>query len=366
MFIVIVGDTIPVALKSYISTAWLLDRKLVIMAVSCICLLPVLFFKNIGKLIIVALICLVCVPTILIMMVVRGYTGPHYAQPISSAQLKFVGSNFFSGFGILTYAMVCNQVAFLSFLSLKVRSSRNWVYSTGIGHFGAGMFSLAFATIGYLTFGMSVSGNVLNNYPENDIFINITRLLMTINVLCSFPMQFYSARDTLHKIFGFETRVRQPSNLENVCVSISLFAAVVFTSLFVSDLGFVFALVGNFSSTSLTYILPPLLYMYTFFPSRFITYKEHGFKALFELHYCAPLSFANQGDDVQETDSFMESQRVRRRSIPESLQDRGTKRTRNTDIPLHISIDIAVVLFFIFGLFTMITGTTLTIKNAIH
>eukprot|EP00475_Leptophrys_vorax_P005412 TRINITY_DN13274_c0_g1_i1.p1 TRINITY_DN13274_c0_g1~~TRINITY_DN13274_c0_g1_i1.p1 ORF type:complete len:564 (-),score=135.74 TRINITY_DN13274_c0_g1_i1:1000-2691(-) len=358
-YLIIVGDTIPSALRSYTDVALLVDRRFAIICIS-VCIMPFLFFKNVGKLIVVAIICLVCIPVILIILIARGFAGPHYSQlEDHSSRFDFIGDNVFSGFGILTYAMVCNQVAFMSFLSLKVRSTKNWISATLLGHLGAGIFSLAFATIGFFTFGRSVYGNLLNNYPEDDLWINITRLLMTVNVLCSFPMQFYSARDTLHKIFGFETRVRQPTQIENVCVSGAMFFSVVAISLLVKDLGFVFALVGNFSSTSLTYILPPMLYMSTFFPSRWITYRQDGLKGLFEVRYCSPLSIFDRRDVQQEP---------LLRPSPHTLRGgrRGFEGARQGDIPLHFTIDFAVVAFFVFGVFMMVTGTSLTIKSAFH
>ena len=87
-----------------------------------------------------------------------------------------INSGVFQAIGVISFAFVCHHNSLLIYGSLRKptldRFAKVTHYSTGISMIACLMMALA----GYLTFGSKTDGNVLNNFPKNNIMVNIARL----------------------------------------------------------------------------------------------------------------------------------------------------------------------------------------------
>lgn len=134
----------------------------------------------------------------------------------------------------------------------------------------AGVLFGAPAFAGYRTYGDEVKSDVLESYPECTI-VTVSRLLFSFLVLFSYPMQAHPSRLSavalMHKFFpariddndalaARRAAVTRFYIITTVWVSLSLSIA-----LLVSDLSTILGFVGATGSTTVTYILPGLLYM---------------------------------------------------------------------------------------------------------
>ena len=103
--------------------------------------------------------------------------------PIQPAKLRgqirgsiLINSEVFQAIGVISFAFVCHHNSLLIYGSLKTptmdRFARVTHYSTAISMVAC----MAMALAGYLSFGNKTQGNVLNNFPTNNIIVNIARV----------------------------------------------------------------------------------------------------------------------------------------------------------------------------------------------
>ena len=87
-----------------------------------------------------------------------------------------INDGVFQAIGVISFAFVCHHNSLLIYGSLKTptmdRFARVTHYSTGISMLAC----MAMALGGYLSFGDLTQGNVLNNFPTNNVMVNIARL----------------------------------------------------------------------------------------------------------------------------------------------------------------------------------------------
>jgi sodium-coupled neutral amino acid transporter 11 len=114
--------------------------------------------------------------TVIIFTVVTQ--GPLQAHELRG-QLKgslLINDGVFQAIGVISFAFVCHHNSLLIYGSLKTptmdRFARVTHFSTGVSMVAC----LVMALGGYLSFGDLTQGNVLNNFPTNNVMVNIARL----------------------------------------------------------------------------------------------------------------------------------------------------------------------------------------------
>lgn len=134
---------------------------------------------------------------------------------------------------------------------------------------------LIMAVVGYLTFGSKTEGNVLNNFPTDNVMVNIARLSVTpslpsfdptdnqsscfgLNMLTTLPLENFVCREVMTTYY-FPHESWDP-NRHLLFTTVLVFTAMAL-SLLTCDLGVVFELVGATSACALAYIFPPICYM---------------------------------------------------------------------------------------------------------
>ena len=120
-------------------------------------------------------------------------------------------------------------------------------------------FSIAFASfviimsMGFLTFGGTTAGFVLNNYAGNDILATFARLAVGLALLTGYPFTFTAMRDGIFDLAkaGDEARAKwsKPLNL-------GLISIVTVLAILLKDVGFVVSLSGALFGTTLMFMVP--------------------------------------------------------------------------------------------------------------
>ena len=151
------------------------------------------------------------------------------------------------------------------------RFARVTHYSTSISMVAC----LAMALAGFLTFGDKTQGNVLNNFPMDNVPVNIARLLVIstttntcllltrsscfgLNMLTTLPLEAFVCREVMTN-YWFPDEHWNPNR--HLIFTTSLVITAMALSLLTCDLGAVFELIGATSACALAYILPPLCYI---------------------------------------------------------------------------------------------------------
>ncbi|KAF9346282.1 hypothetical protein BGX34_004066, partial [Mortierella sp. NVP85] len=171
-YLIVVGDTIPVVLEMVLGTP--VSRQWTILISTLIFVLPLLFYRSIGSLATVSIVSVATLPPILLVVAVRGF---HYA-PEHKRSYGFVGDNVFPAVGIMAFAMLSAQTAFLNFQTMKQPTRRAWGEATSIAVFLSWLVSFSFAVFGFVAFGFDAKANIFNSFPLTDGWINVGRALL--------------------------------------------------------------------------------------------------------------------------------------------------------------------------------------------
>ncbi|KAF9934833.1 hypothetical protein FBU30_010806 [Linnemannia zychae] len=256
-YMIVVGDTIPIILDVL---GFETSRRWVIFVSSLLFILPLLFYRSIGSLAKVSMISVMTLPLILFAVAVRGM---HYA-PEHKRSYDFVGDNVFPAIGVMAFAMLSTQTAFLNFTTMAQPTRKAWGQATGIAVSLSWLISFVFAIIGFMAFGEDVQPNIFNSFPQTDNLINFGRVLLGFSMFLTFPQAFYPARAALHKVLGHEDNHTLPTDNEHFYTTLGLFFPILVCGVFVADLGLLYQLIGGFCSTFLAYIIPGACYFLIF------------------------------------------------------------------------------------------------------
>jgi sodium-coupled neutral amino acid transporter 11 len=197
----------------------------------------------------------------MIIIIVTIITQSFRVPPESRGQLRgsiLIHSGIFEAIGVISFAFVCHHNSLLIYGSLRKptidRFARVTHYSTSISLVACLLMALS----GYLTFGDKTLGNVLNNFPNDNIMVNIARLCFGLNMLTTLPLEAFVCREVMNN-YWFPDEHYHPNR--HVIFTTALVVSAMMLSLMTCDLGIVFELFGATSACALAYILPPLCYI---------------------------------------------------------------------------------------------------------
>ncbi|KAG0709322.1 vacuolar amino acid transporter 5 [Suillus ampliporus] len=217
----------------------------------------------------------------LVAIVIICYFNPlENTTPAGDIHLIHFTPNFISTFPVQVFAFTCAQNLFPIFNELKTNSQQrmNIVIGTSIG--SAIMVYEVIALFGYLTFGSKVGANIIAMYPSTSLFIAVGQLAIVMLIMFSYPLQVQPCRNCLDKIFhvGAPTKATDSNDGEeeeeevdvHAVSDMSLFKHTLLTAAitgfgfvvayFVDDLQMVLSFVGTTGSTTISFILPGLLF----------------------------------------------------------------------------------------------------------
>ncbi|KAI7903321.1 transmembrane amino acid transporter protein-domain-containing protein [Cokeromyces recurvatus] len=263
-YFILVGDTIPVILGRYFPQySYLANRQLVTILVSVIIIFPLNLFRSIGALASWSAFSVFLLPVMIISVLIRA---PYYAKD-HEAPLLTIGSDPIATMGIMSFAFVCSQVVFSNYLSQKNQSLGSWKITSYLSTFISWFVSIAFAAIGYLSFGKDATSNIFSSFPADDHVINVGRFALGLSMVLTVPMAFFPARDAIQKTIGFETIGHQPTPMQHYSVTVILFAVFLILGIQINSLGKVYSVVGGVASSFLAYIIPGFAYIAVFHPT---------------------------------------------------------------------------------------------------
>ncbi|CAD6969154.1 unnamed protein product, partial [Tilletia controversa] len=260
-FCVVIGDTLPHVITwlfpGTIGT-FLSNRQFVILSSTLLISYPLCLYRNIESLSKASAIALVSMVLIIFTVVVRGPAMPKELTGDPALRFTLVyPTKLVRSISVISFAFVCHHNSLLIFSSLKEPSMDKFGkvthYSTMIAASAAIMMSVG----GYWSFEEKTLGNILNNFPEDDTMVNIARFCFGLNMLTTFPLEAFVAREVLETYF-FANEFDQNRHL---IFTSSLVVTALFVSLLTCDLGIVLELTGGLSATSLAYIFPAICYL---------------------------------------------------------------------------------------------------------
>jgi len=113
--------------------------------------------------------------------------------------------------------------------------------------------------LGFLTFGASSNGLILNNYSTQDLLMSFSRVAVGLSVTGSYPLLFDGARDGFLDLFKVPKEKRTNSLFNKVTIGILAVTTLVASKL--TDLGLVASVGGATFGTALVFIYPTIMFI---------------------------------------------------------------------------------------------------------
>ncbi|KAK5638683.1 hypothetical protein RI129_012978 [Pyrocoelia pectoralis] len=260
---VVVGDTVTkvvVRLTNASPTSIFSKREVIVLVCTIAVTIPLCMYRNITKLAHISFTSLICIGTILITIFFR--VGPmSQIVPHHSSAWKFANWDIVPAMGIMSFAFMCHHNTFLIYSSIQEANEKRWEIVTHISLTISLIITALFGIVGYATFTTFVQGDLLENYCSDDDLMNFSRLLFSITILLTFPIECFVVRDVLESSFFRHDPNVPISDRMHYITTLLIISISYFTSIATDCFGVVLELNGILAATPLAYVLPALCYL---------------------------------------------------------------------------------------------------------
>ncbi|XP_074840168.1 sodium-coupled neutral amino acid symporter 1 [Carettochelys insculpta] len=276
-YLFIVKNELPSAIKFLMGkeeafSAWYVDGRILVVAVTFAVILPLCLLKNLGYLGYTSGFSLGCMVFFLIVVIYKKFQllcpllEPNATSPIISnvsvtlCKEQYVTFNSKTVYALptLAFAFVCHPSVLPIYSELKDRSQKRMQMVSNISFFAMFVMYFMTAIFGYLTFYDSVHSDLLHNYQSrDDILILTVRVAVICAVILTVPVLFFTVRSSL-----FEMAKKTKFDLcRHVVVTLVLLVIINLLVIFIPSMKDIFGVVGVTSANMLIFILPSSLYL---------------------------------------------------------------------------------------------------------
>jgi len=192
-------------------------------------------------------------------------------EPLSSCRgpveaMPRDGNSVMSVLTVFIFAFTCHQNAFSALHNELPRYPPHRADCVSLTVICSALVTyICISLAGYFTFGKQVLPDVLESFPQNSTVISVMRIAASLLVLMGYPMQAHPARRSICSLLqacgagGFAVSDQAHWLLTSIFLLTSIGIALA-----VHNFGLALALVGATGSTSITFILPGLIYFRLF------------------------------------------------------------------------------------------------------
>uniref|UniRef100_A0A8C4VVL0 Solute carrier family 38 member 1 n=1 Tax=Gopherus evgoodei TaxID=1825980 RepID=A0A8C4VVL0_9SAUR len=262
-YLFIVKNELPSAIKFLMGkeeafSAWYVDGRILVVAVTFTIILPLCLLKNLGYLGYTSGFSLGCMVFFLIVVIFKKVQlscpvlEPSAISPIisnvSSAHEDMCQPKY----------VTFNSKPFIMFSSFSSRTQKRMQMVSNISFFAMFIMYLMTAVFGYFTFYDNVHSDLLHNYQSrDDILILTVRVAVIFAVILTVPVLFFTVRSSL-----FEMAKKTKYVLyHHVLVTLVLLIFINMLVIFIPSMKDIFGVIGVTSANMLIFILPSSLYL---------------------------------------------------------------------------------------------------------
>ncbi|KRT82534.1 Amino acid transporter, partial [Oryctes borbonicus] len=170
---------------------------------------------------------------------------------------KFANSDIVPAIGIMAFAFMCHHNTFLIYTSIQDASQKRWDIVTHASIVTSLLVACLFGIAGYATFTAYSQGDLLENYCWDDDLMNISRLLFSITILLTYPIECFVTREVIQNSL-FSAPV---SERTHYLITLCIVGSAYLISISTDCLGVVLELNGVLAAVPLAYVLPALSYL---------------------------------------------------------------------------------------------------------
>ncbi|XP_058465697.1 putative sodium-coupled neutral amino acid transporter 11 [Malaya genurostris] len=276
---VVVGDTLSKVLVRLVPSwgnSMGAVRFGVVLVVTVFVIIPLCLYKNVSRLAKASFLSLACVVIILIAVVYKLLSGDYYVVPDTPESWRLANGDVIPAVGIMAFAFMCHHNTFLVYHSMRDATLERWEKMT---HFSVGcawMVAVFFGIAGYCTFRALSQGDLLENYCWDDDLMNFSRVLFSVSILLTFPIECFVSREIVRtqikRFYSSEVMEydadKDPTHetgSDDDQKSMTTTLVIVFAAFIISPytecLGPVLELNGLLAAIPLAYVLPGLAYI---------------------------------------------------------------------------------------------------------
>lgn len=135
---------------------------------------------------------------------------------------------------------------------------RRFTTMTVIGYSVVAVLNSLALAFGFLTFGGNSEGIILNNFSDADWGANVSRLLVGVSVIGSYPFLMGACRSAALELFESGSKITKAREFRMTAILLSIVTAI---SLVVKDAGFVVGFNGALMGSNIIYTIPALLFL---------------------------------------------------------------------------------------------------------
>ncbi|SPO26987.1 uncharacterized protein UTRI_10450_B [Ustilago trichophora] len=187
-----------------------LDRSFWILAL-IILLIPLCFLRRLDSLRHTSYLSLLAVFYLVIIVLHYSFSSDARASlpPKGDVELIAVSYHTVSIFPVFVFAFTCaqNMLPVYNELFHNVEGRVNTAIGSSIGT--GGIVYLIVGVLGYLSFGSNVGDNIIAMYPSTSLFVCFGRVSIIILTIFSYPLQVHPCRASLDKVFSKASRRQQ-------------------------------------------------------------------------------------------------------------------------------------------------------------
>ncbi|XP_014791284.1 putative sodium-coupled neutral amino acid transporter 11 [Octopus bimaculoides] len=231
------------------------NRQFVIALSILLFTLPLSLYRNIARLSKWAGLALLLIFFVVLVIIFRLPTMTAKV-PATPNAWSFANGHFTDALGIISFAYVCHHNTFMIHTSLENPTTARWGYVTHASIAAATVFTLLFGIVGYVSFTGYTQGDLLENYCYNDSLVNVARIVYTITIMLTFPVECFVCREVVQNLFlGLTEELCLWKHVLLTAVLVGFTGAISMTT---ECLGIVLALNGILAACPLAYIFPSM------------------------------------------------------------------------------------------------------------
>lgn len=267
---VIVGDTVTqVVVRLLVSnpaTSVLANRDFIAFLTTVFITLPLSLYRDIGKLAKASFVSMIFILFIVATVFWRMYTFHGTINVPDEHTWEFANpSGMLQAISIITFAFMCHHNTFLLYCSIENASMAKWNRVTHASIL-ISLFTMGLMTLGgYATFTGYVQGDLLNNYCWQDDLMNVSRLLFSITILLTYPIECFVCREVVQNVIWGPEQFQQldetKSRNRHVIITVIIVLLTFCFSTITDCLSIVLEVNGLVAAIPLAFVIPSICYL---------------------------------------------------------------------------------------------------------
>ncbi|KAK9884207.1 hypothetical protein WA026_005158 [Henosepilachna vigintioctopunctata] len=260
---IVVGDTVTkvlIRLTGMATTSFFAKREVIVLLANLFITIPLCLYRNVSKLAKISFLSLICIVFILFSMLVRIGEMSHKV-PDNQASWKFFNNDIVPAIGVMAFAFMCHHNTFLIYTSIEEPDEKKWEIVTHVSIMTSLIVAVLFGLAGYTTFAAYSQGDLLENYCWDDDLMNLSRLLFSVQILLTYPIECLVTREVLENSLFKADPSSQVSDNTHYVITLAIIFITYLISISTDCLGVVLELNGVLAAVPLAYVLPALSYL---------------------------------------------------------------------------------------------------------